>query len=118
VTFEVKGRDVHAFYYPPTNPDVTAPPGDKPPLLVITHGGPTGSTSDVLDPKIQFWTSRGFAVLDVNYSGSTGYGRPYRDRLKGQWGIVDVEDAGGGAEAISKCCRATRTNSRHGITIR
>jgi dipeptidyl aminopeptidase/acylaminoacyl peptidase len=67
---------------------------------VITHGGPTGATSDVLDPKIQFWTSRGFAVLDVDYSGSTGYGRPYRDRLKGQWGIVDVEDAVGGAEAM------------------
>jgi dipeptidyl aminopeptidase/acylaminoacyl peptidase len=100
VTFEVKDRDVHAFYYPPTNPEVTAPPGDKPPLLVITHGGPTGATSDVLDPKIQFWTSRGFAVLDVDYSGSTGYGRPYRDRLKGQWGIVDVEDAVGGAEAM------------------
>ena len=100
VTFKVKDRDVHAFYYAPTNPDVTAPPGDKPPLLVITHGGPTGATTDVLDPKIQFWTSRGFAVLDVNYSGSTGYGRPYRDRLKGQWGIVDVEDAVGGAEAM------------------
>ena len=100
VTFKVKDRDVHAFYYPPTNPEVTAPPGDKPPLLVITHGGPTGATSDVLDPKIQFWASRGFAVLDVNYSGSTGYGRPYRDRLKGQWGIVDVEDAVGGAEAM------------------
>ena len=100
VTFNVKDRDVHAFYYPPTNPEVTAPPGDKPPLLVITHGGPTGATSDVLDPKIQFWTSRGFAVLDVDYRGSTGYGRPYRDRLKGQWGIVDVEDAVGGAEAM------------------
>jgi dipeptidyl aminopeptidase/acylaminoacyl peptidase len=100
VTFTVKERKVHAFYYPPTNPEVTAPPGDTPPLLVITHGGPTGATSDVLDPKVQFWTSRGFAVLDVNYSGSTGYGRPYRDRLKGQWGIVDVEDAVGGAEAM------------------
>ena len=100
VTFTVKNREVHAFYYPPTNPEVTAPPGEKPPLLVITHGGPTGATTDVLDPKIQFWTSRGFAVLDVNYSGSTGYGRPYRDRLKGQWGIVDVEDAVGGAEAM------------------
>ena len=100
VTFEVKDRDVHAFYYAPKNPDVQPPPDEKPPLLVITHGGPTGATSDVLDPKIQFWTSRGFAVLDVNYGGSTGYGRPYRDRLKGQWGIIDVEDAVGGAEAM------------------
>jgi dipeptidyl aminopeptidase/acylaminoacyl peptidase len=100
VTFTVKGRDVHGFYYPPTNPEVMPPANEQPPLLVITHGGPTGATSDVLDPKIQFWTSRGFAVLDVDYSGSTGYGRPYRDRLKGQWGIVDVEDAVGGAEAM------------------
>ena len=100
VTFKVKDRDVHAFYYPPTNPEVSAPPGDKPPLLVVSHGGPTGAASDVLDPKVQFWTSRGFAVLDVNYSGSTGYGRPYRDRLRGQWGIVDVEDCVGGAEAM------------------
>ncbi len=100
IIFKVKDRDVHAFYYRPTNPEVTAPPGDKPPLIVITHGGPTGATGDVLDPKIQFWTTRGFAVLDVNYSGSTGYGRPYRDRLRGQWGIVDVEDAVGGAEAM------------------
>jgi dipeptidyl aminopeptidase/acylaminoacyl peptidase len=96
----VAARDVHAFYYPPTNPGVTAPADERPPLLVLTHGGPTGATSDVLDPEVQFWTSRGFAVLDVNYSGSTGYGRPYRDRLKGQWGIVDVEDAVGGAEAM------------------
>lgn len=93
-------RDVHAFYYQPTNPDVRAPEGERAPLLVLTHGGPTGATSDVLDPEVQFWTSRGFAVLDVNYGGSTGYGRPYRDRLKGQWGIVDVEDAVGGAEAM------------------
>jgi dipeptidyl aminopeptidase/acylaminoacyl peptidase len=100
VTFKVKDRDVHAFYYPPTNPDVTPPANERPPLLVITHGGPTGATSNVLDPKVQFWTSRGFAVLDVDYSGSTGYGRPYRDRLRGQWGIVDVEDAVGGAEAM------------------
>lgn len=100
VTFRVKDRDVHGFYYPPTNPDVIVPLDERPPLIVITHGGPTGATSDVLDPKIQFWTSRGFALLDVNYSGSTGYGRPYRDRLRGQWGVIDVEDAVGGAEAM------------------
>ena len=100
VTFKAGDRDVHAFYYPPTNPDVAASPDDRPPLLVITHGGPTGATSDVLDLKIQFWTSRGFAVLDVNYSGSTGYGRPYRDRLRRQWGIVDVEDVVAGAKAM------------------
>ena len=100
VTYQVGDRDVHAFYYPPANPDVVPPPGTYPPMIVVTHGGPTGATLDVLDPKVQFWTSRGFAVLDVNYSGSTGYGRPYRDRLKGQWGIVDVEDAVGGAQAM------------------
>ncbi len=100
VTYQAAGRPVHAFYYPPANPDVTAPEGDRPPLLVITHGGPTGATLDVLDPKIQFWTSRGFAVLDVNYSGSTGYGRAYRERLNGQWGIADVDDVVGGAAAM------------------
>jgi dipeptidyl aminopeptidase/acylaminoacyl peptidase len=99
-TFQAGDRDVHAFYYAPTNPEVEAPAGDRPPLLVVTHGGPTGATTDVLDPKVQFWTSRGFAVLDVNYGGSTGYGRPYRERLNGQWGIVDVEDAVAGAKAM------------------
>ena len=100
ITFTAAGRDVHAFYYPPVNPAVTAPAGERPPLLVLTHGGPTGASSDVLDSKVQFWTSRGFAVLDINYSGSTGYGRAYRERLNGQWGIADVTDAVGGAEAM------------------
>ena len=93
-------RDVHAFYYPPKNPNVVAPPDEKPPLIVLTHGGPTAATEDALDLRVQFWTSRGFAILDVNYSGSTGYGREYRDRLKGQWGIADVEDAVGAAQAM------------------
>jgi dipeptidyl aminopeptidase/acylaminoacyl peptidase len=100
VTFTLHDRDVHAFYYPPKNPEVEGPAREKPPLLVLTHGGPTAATTDVLDPEVLFWTSRGFAVLDVNYSGSTGYGRPYRDRLRGQWGVVDVEDAVGGAQAM------------------
>ncbi len=100
VTFTAAGREVQAFYYPPTNPEVEAPAGERPPLLVLTHGGPTGATLDVLDAKLQFWTSRGFAVLDVNYSGSTGYGRAYRMRLNGQWGIADVDDVVGGATAM------------------
>lgn len=100
ITYTASGREVHAFYYPPANPEVTAPAGERPPLLVLTHGGPTGATLDVLDAKFQFWTSRGFAVLDVNYSGSTGYGRAYRERLNGQWGIADVDDVVGGARAM------------------
>jgi dipeptidyl aminopeptidase/acylaminoacyl peptidase len=100
------GRTVHAFYYAPRNPGFEAPAGTAPPLLVLTHGGPTGATEAVLDAEVQFWTSRGFAVLDVNYSGSTGYGRAYRDRLKGQWGIVDVEDAVAGAQAMVRAGKA------------
>lgn len=86
------GRTAHAFYYPPRNRECSAPPGERPPLIAISHGGPTTATTATLDVRVQFWTTRGFAVVDVNYGGSSGYGRPYRRRLDGQWGIVDVED--------------------------
>jgi dipeptidyl aminopeptidase/acylaminoacyl peptidase len=85
-------QTAHAFYYAPANQDYAAPAGEKPPLIVFSHGGPTGATSSVLNLQIQFWTSRGFAVVDVNYGGSVGYGRAYRQRLNGKWGIVDVQD--------------------------
>ena len=82
----------HALYYAPHNPDAEPPTGERPPLLVISHGGPTSAAESTLSLSIQFWTSRGFAVVDVNYGGSSGYGRAYRDRLKGNWGIVDTLD--------------------------
>ncbi|MCP5109358.1 MAG: S9 family peptidase [bacterium] len=91
------GETAHAFFYPPRNKDFSGPEDERPPLIVIGHGGPTAATSTSLALKIQFWTSRGFAVLDVNYRGSTGYGRAYRERLKGDWGIADVEDCVHGA---------------------
>jgi dipeptidyl aminopeptidase/acylaminoacyl peptidase len=82
----------HALYYRPTNPDVRAPEGELPPLLVLSHGGPTGHVSPALNLDVAYWTSRGFAVADVNYRGSTGYGRAYREALRGRWGEVDVDD--------------------------
>ena len=85
-------RTAHGFYYPPLNPGCTAPPGERPPLIVIGHGGPTTATRNTRDLRVQYWTSRGFAVADVNYGGSSGYGREYRQRLNGTWGIVDVAD--------------------------
>ncbi len=91
------GAQAHAFYYPPSSTDHVGPTDARPPLIVMGHGGPTSATDSTLKLAVQYWTSRGFAVLDVNYGGSTGYGRLYRDRLLGQWGIRDVEDCVAGA---------------------
>lgn len=92
VTFDGPRGPVHAFDYPPTNPDVTAPDGERPPYLVLVHGGPTAHVGGAASGKIAYFTSRGIGVLDVNYGGSSGYGRAYRERLLGQWGVVDVDD--------------------------
>jgi dipeptidyl aminopeptidase/acylaminoacyl peptidase len=85
-------RTAHALFYPPANPEHEGPQGELPPLLVVIHGGPTSSAVPVLSVNVQYWTSRGFGVVDVNYGGSTGFGRAYRDLLKGAWGVVDVAD--------------------------
>ena len=94
------GRTAYAFYYPPTNPDFRAHDDEKPPVIVRSHGGPTGCASPSLRLAYQFWTSRGFAILDVDYCGSTGYGRTYRHALYGDWGIADVDDCIAGAEYL------------------
>ncbi len=97
----VAGRRTHAFIYTPRSRSNRPAPGERFPLLVKSHGGPTAATSSALDPRIQFWTSRGFVVADVNYGGSTGYGRRYRDLLEGTWGLVDVEDCVAVAQALA-----------------
>jgi dipeptidyl aminopeptidase/acylaminoacyl peptidase len=95
------GQTAHAFFYPPHNRDFAAPETERPLLLVKSHGGPTAMASTALSLNIQFWTSRGIAVLDVNYGGSTGYGREYRLRLNGTWGITDVDDCANGARHLA-----------------
>ena len=94
------GLTAHAFYYPPTNADYATPDGEKPPMIVISHGGPTSAADSSLDLRKQFWTSRGFGVLDVNYGGSSGFGTEYRRRLNDNWGIVDVDDCINGANYL------------------
>ncbi|PPF63103.1 S9 family peptidase [Clavibacter michiganensis] len=91
-TFGTDERPVHTFVYEPANPDFAAPDGERPPFVAFVHGGPTSRTVPAVNPAIAYFTSRGIGVVDINYGGSTGYGRAYRDRLRGQWGIVDVDD--------------------------
>jgi dipeptidyl aminopeptidase/acylaminoacyl peptidase len=106
IEFETAGgRRAHAYLYLPANSAFEAPPGERPPLLVKSHGGPTSAASSALDLRIQYWTSRGFAVVDVDYGGSTGFGRAYRELLRGQWGIVDVEDCVHAAEHLAEAGR-------------
>ncbi len=96
------GLTAHGFYYAPTNRDFVGPADERPLLLIKSHGGPTSATVAVLMLSIQYWTSRGVAILDVNYGGSTGYGRAYRERLNGTWGIVDVDDCVNGAKFLAR----------------
>ena len=122
VCWPSEGGLAYGFFYPPANEHAEAPAAELPPLLVLSHGGPTGHVSPGFDPRIQFWTSRGFAVLDVNYSGSSGYGRRYRDRLYGNWGLLDVADCASGARYLAEQQRvdgarmAVRGGSAGGFT--
>ena len=100
VNWTFEGRAVHGYFYPPVNAEFQAPADILPPMITLSHGGPTGFSARDFKLSYQFWTSRGFAILDVNYSGSTGFGRRYRDRLKGRWGVIDVQDCVWGAAVI------------------
>ncbi len=100
--FPTRGTTGHAFWYPPTNETFESPAGELPPLVVLSHGGPTSMTTNAFSLGIQWWTTRGFGVVDVNYGGSTGFGRPYRESLNGTWGIVDVADCAAAATALAE----------------
>ena len=106
VTWSNPDGPVHGWYYPPTNGDHAAPAGALPPLITVSHGGPTAYSGAGFRLAVQYWTSRGIAVLDVNYGGSSGYGRSYRERLKGRWGLVDVADCAAGAVEMGRTGRA------------
>lgn len=99
------GLTAYGNFYAPTHAEVTGPAGERPPLLVFVHGGPTSAAPRSYQSMVQFWTTRGFAVLDVNHGGSTGYGREYRERLNGQWGVVDLDDIVTGASAMAAAGR-------------
>jgi dipeptidyl aminopeptidase/acylaminoacyl peptidase len=124
VTFPTTDGDrAHGIFYAPCHPELEPPRGEKPPLVVTVHGGPTGAALPIPTPAIAFWTSRGFAVLDVNYRGSTGYGRAYRDRLREMWGVYDVDDCVAGARMLVEAGRvdarrlAIRGGSAGGYTV-
>jgi dipeptidyl aminopeptidase/acylaminoacyl peptidase len=103
---EPSGSVIHALVYPPANPEVTAPDGELPPYIVWVHGGPTGHVVPALDLEKAFFTSRGIGIIDLNYGGSSGYGRAYRERLRGRWGVVDVADAMTAALVLAKAGQA------------
>ena len=117
------GVEAHALFYPPSSSSSSLRPDEKPPLVVMAHGGPTGRANPGFAFKVQWWTSRGFAVLDVNYRGSTGFGRAYREALDGEWGVADVEDCLAGVRAVverdlvdpSRC--VIRGSSAGGLTV-
>lgn len=109
ITFPTEGgKEAHAYFYGPAHASYEGPAGEAPPLIVMSHGGPTSATTDTYSPFIQYWTTRGYAVLDVNYGGSTGYGREYRNRLRDAWGIVDVDDCVNAALHVAASGRADR----------
>ena len=116
-------RTAHAFFFPPRNPRFTGPAGTRPPLIVMLHGGPTAHASRALNLSVQYWTTRGFAVVHVNYGGSSGFGRAYRDRLRGQWGVVDLQDAVAAVDHLEATGRidgkrvAIRGGSAGGYTV-
>lgn len=124
IEFETdNGKTTYAYFYPPQNPHCVGDEKELPPLIVTCHGGPTAAASAGLNLKIQYWTSRGFALVDVNYGGSTGYGRAYRDRLKGNWGVVDVADCVNAAKYLVAQGKvdpkrlAIRGSSAGGLTV-